>query len=67
MKLYKLLDLYDNWNGTIRINDNKLDTIMEVPTKELGFKDGEFYDPTVLESKVVSFGFYDEVFTVRIK
>ena len=67
MKLYKLLDLYDNWNGTIRINDNKLDTIMEVPTKELGFKDGKFYDPTVLESKVVSFGFYDDVFTVRIK
>lgn len=67
IKLRDVLDLFDDWNGTIRVNDDSLNTIMEIPTKEFGFKDGKFHDELILESEIVSFGFYDEVFAVRIK
>ena len=67
MDLCQLLDLYDDWNGTTRINDAELNTILEAPTKEIGFKDGRFYDGNLMSKEVESFGFYDGTFCVRLK
>lgn len=60
--LRMLLDLYDNWNGYTRLNDDNLDKIMECRTSDLGW-DIHNYD----DCAVMAFGFLDNVFCVRIK
>lgn len=71
MKFKELMSLYDNWNGTTKINNNNLETIvidrtiniMEyIPT----LNGIENYDK-LFEMEVVAFGFYDNEFCVRVK
>lgn len=59
--LKSLLELYDNWNGTTRVNDDKLDIIVEDNTLSIYEK-----EKGLLDARVKAFGFYDDVFTVRI-
>ena len=54
--------MYDNWNGETRVNDDELNTIVQMRTYRL-------YDTRkdLLSHEVVAFGFYDDLFTVRVK
>lgn len=60
MKFKKFMDLYDNWNGVIRVNDNNLDMIVEGKTAYIAEK-AELHN-----MEVVAFGFYDNILTVRV-
>lgn len=57
-----LLELYDNWNGKTRVNDNNLIVLLEDKTVNIYDNRKDLFD-----KEVVSFGFYDDVFTVRLK
>ena len=64
MKFADFMDLYDNWNGTTRVNDNELNPIVEMRTVMLmDLRENQ----NLFEKEVVAFGFYDDVLTVRIK
>lgn len=64
MKFADFMDLYDNWNGITRVNDNELNPIVEMNTDMLmDLRDNQI----LFEKEVVAFGFYDGVLTVRIK
>lgn len=62
INLKRLLEMYDDWNGISIVNDNELNVIVEDRTVNI-------YDnrKELLQKEVVAFGFYDGVFTVRIK
>ena len=62
VSLKQFLELYDNWDGVTRVNDNELNPIVEDRTVNI-------YDnrKDLLNMKVVAFGFYDGIMTVRIK
>ena len=62
MKFKKFMDMYDNWNGITRVNDNKLKTIIEEKTHVVMDTRADLFD-----KKVVAFGFYDGVMTVRVR
>lgn len=62
MNLGKFLEMYDNWNGNTRVNDDELNTIAENKTFIIYEERKE-----LLHREVISFGFYDEVLTVRIR
>lgn len=62
MNFKDFMEMYDNWNGVTRVNDNNLDMIVENQTGIIMDNRKELYD-----KEVVSFGFYDNVLTVRIK
>lgn len=62
MKLKKLLKLYDNWNDITRVNDDNLKMIVEDNTLRIVETQEE-----LLNKKVVAFGFYDGIMTVRVK
>lgn len=61
MSFGALLELYDNWNGRMRVNDDRQETIVEDRTVYI-------YDnrKDLLNRPVISFGFYDDIFTVRV-
>lgn len=64
MKFRDFMDLYDNWNGVTRVNDNELNPIVEMNTAMLmDLSENQ----NLFEKGVVAFGFYDGVLTVRIK
>ena len=64
MKFADFIDLYDNWNGITRVNDNELNPIVEMNTgKLMDLRENQ----NLFEKEVVAFGFYDGVLTVRIK
>jgi len=60
MTLGKLLAKFDDWNGTTRVNNSELKTIVEKRTDILA------EDNSLCEKQVVSFGFDESVLTVRI-
>lgn len=62
MTLIDMLLIYDNRNGTIVINDNSLKYI----TKDIAFELISKLPTYLLESKVISFGFYDQELCIRI-
>lgn len=62
MNLGKFLEMYDNWNGNTRVNDDELNTIAENTTFIIYEERKE-----LLHREVVTFGFYDGVLTVRIR
>lgn len=62
MKFKKFVDMYDNWNGITRVKDNKFKTIIEEKTHVIMDTREDLFD-----KKVVTFGFYDGVMTVRIR
>lgn len=67
MNLRELLDLYDNWNGMLKVNDDSLQTLYRGKTMDFAFTDGMYYDAELMKRQVVAFGFYDNEFTVRVK
>lgn len=60
MTVKELLDMYDNLNGITKINDCNLNCI----TKDVALKIAENDD--LASKEVVSFGFYDNEFCIRI-
>lgn len=62
MTLLDFMEMYDNWNGLVKLNANNLVTICE------GRVDTIMENNKNLHScEVVAFGFYDGVLCVRIK
>lgn len=62
MNFKMFMDMYDNWNGVARVNDNKLKTIIEEKTHVIMDTRKDLFD-----KKVIAFGFYNGVMTVRVK
>ena len=62
MNFKKFMDMYDNWNGITRVNDNKLKTIVEDKTHVIMDTRKDLFN-----KKVISFGFYDGIMTIRVK
>ena len=62
MKFKDFMDLYDNWNGTLVVNDNNLDLIVKGNTLDIMDTEEKLF-----EKEVVAFGFYDDELAVRIK
>ena len=61
MSFKEFMDLYDNWNGRIRINDKDLNEVIEDATLTIMNSRKDLYDKTVM-----AFGFYDDILTVRL-
>ena len=61
MNFKKFMDMYDNWNGIIRINDDNLNVIIEGKTVDIIETRKDLYD-----KEVVAFGFYDGVLCIRV-
>lgn len=74
MKFKQFMDMYDNWNGITKVNDNNLDIIVIGRTLDI-MECMENFNPMtkvnnyaeLFEMKVVSFGFYDDELCVRVK
>lgn len=62
MNFKDFMEMYDNWNGITRVNDNDLNMIIEDRTNIIMDNRRYLYD-----KKVVAFGFYDGLMTVRVK
>ena len=66
MRVIELMGLFDNWNKFLVISDDSLNHILD------GEKVFEVYDKRerykdILNKEVVSFGFYDDDFCIRVK
>ena len=66
MKFKELLDMYDNWNGTIVVNDYDLNRIVKAKTSDIGYNKTDVDYSYLYNEDVVSFGFYDNEFCVRL-
>ena len=62
MNFKDFMEMYDNWNGVTRVNDNDLNMIVEDRTNIIMDNRTDLYD-----IEVVAFGFYDGLMTVRVK
>lgn len=72
MKLRDFLELYDNWNGTTKINDDNLETIVIGNTAGIfdglsGFLRHGYSYSQLWNKKVVAFEFYDNELCIRVK
>lgn len=74
MKFKQFMEMYDNWNGTTKVNDNNLNTIVIGQTSKIMECIVNFESNTsvknyaeLFEMEVVSFGFYDDEFCVRVR
>ena len=56
------MEIYDDWNGITRVNDDNLNTI--VVDKTVNIMETR---PDLFDRKVVAFGFYDGELCVRVK
>lgn len=61
IKFKQFIELYDNWNGRTRVNDDRLETIAEDFTISIAERTDLF------DKDVFAFGFYDSVLTIRIR
>lgn len=71
MKLRQFIEMYDNWNGTIKVNDDNLDMIVSGCILEIiecipMLNKVKNYEK-LFDMKVVSFGFYDDELCVRVR
>lgn len=62
MSFKEFMNMYDNWNGVTKVNDNVLNTIVEGNTYDILCHRSDLYN-----KEVVAFGFYDGELTVRVK
>lgn len=62
MNFKNFMEMYDNWNGVTRVNDNDLNMIVEDRTNIIMDNRKNLYN-----KEVVAFGFYDGLMTVRVK
>lgn len=74
MTFKQFMDMYDNWNGVTKVNDDNLNTIVHGRTVFIMERLVSFIPQSsvneynkLFEMEVVSFGFYDEEFCVRVK
>ena len=68
MKVREFLDLYDNWNGSTKINNDDLKCIWIGKTSTIGFNDKKDKKLNhIKDLEVVSFGFYGDLLTIRVK
>lgn len=70
----EIMDMYDNWNGVTKVNDDELEVVVKGKTVDIMECLESFYPNTKVESydelfnmEVVAFGFYDNEFCVRVK
>ncbi len=61
------MEMYSNWNGITKVNDDNLNEIVKGKTHQIMFIDGKLYNPNIMEKKVVAFAFYDNELCVRVK
>ena len=61
VSLGTMLELFDDWNGKTRVNDDSLNLIVEDRTVDIYDKRKD-----LLERTVLAYGMYDGVFTVRL-
>ena len=61
MRFEDFISLYDNWNGILVVNDDNLDCIAKGKTNVIMDR------KDLYEKEVVSFGFYDGEFCVRVR
>jgi hypothetical protein len=71
MKFKQFMEMYDNWNGITKVNDDNLDTIVvgktfKIMYRALDLNKMESYDK-LFEMEVVAFGFYDNELCVRVR
>lgn len=71
MKFKQFMEMYDNWNGITKVNDNNLGTIVvgktfKIMYRALDLKVVESYDK-LFEMEVVAFGFYDNELCIRVR
>jgi hypothetical protein len=71
MKFKQFMEMYDNWNGITKVNDDNLDTVVVGKTfnimyRALDLNKMESYDK-LFEMEVVAFGFYDNELCVRVR
>ena len=62
MTFMDFMDMYDNWNGRVKVNDNNLKTIVRGPTSRIMDTRKDLY-----EKEVVAFGFFGEEIAIRVK
>lgn len=62
MKFKKFMEIYDNWNGVTRVNDDNLNTIIVDATVKIMET-----RPDLFDKKVIAFGFYDDELCIRVK
>lgn len=71
MKFRQFMEMYDNWNGTTKVNDDNLDTIVIGHTLEImeciPMVNGVENYNQLFEMEVVSFGFYNDELCVRVR
>lgn len=74
MKFKQFMEMYDNWNGITKVNDDNLETIVVGRTLDIMECMTNFESSTnvstyaeLFEMEVVSFGFYDDELCVRVK
>lgn len=71
MKFKQFMEMYDNWNGITKVNNDNLDTIVKDRTLNImecvPMLNGMESYGELFEMEVVSFGFYDEEFCVRVR
>lgn len=68
------MEMYDDWNGNTRINDNNLNVIVSGGTLNIMQYVENFNPMTKVKNyaelfnmEVVSFGFYDEELCIRVR
>ena len=74
MTFKQFMEMYDNCNGTTKVNDDSLDTIVYGKTIDImecvepihELSEVKEYD-VLFAMKVVAFGFYDDELCVRVK
>ena len=71
MKFKQFMEMYDNWNGTTKVNDDNLGTIVVDHTLKImecipTLNGVENYEK-LFEMEVVAFGFYDDELCVRVR
>lgn len=62
MKFKDFMDMYDNWNRVTIVNGESLTRIAKGKTYKIMDKRTDLYD-----REVESFGFYEDILTVRLK
>lgn len=70
----EIMDMYDNWNGITKVNDDELEVVVKGKTVDIMECLVPFSEKTKVESynelfnmEVVAFGFYDNEFCVRVR
>ena len=74
MTFKQFMEMYDDWNGITKVNDDSLDTIVYGKTIDImecvepihELSKVENYN-ALFEMEVVAFGFYDDELCVRVK